>query len=142
MWEECSQKSSVGSGNDDNYLRRKRTGEAVSNNPWFGFALVTLGVAGVIGFAAFKIPLGSELFGLITLGLALINAAAHNTTVKEVQTLRRMVAPSTTPYTKPQEDISTQPLIPNEIGETLILSDPKVIGGPTAQDPDKVIGKR
>jgi hypothetical protein len=103
----------------------------VNNNPWFGFALVALGVAGVIGFAAFKIPLGSELFGIITLGLALINATAHSTTVKEVQTLRRMVAPSPTPSTEPpQEEISTQPLIPNEIRETLI------------QDPDKVIGKR
>lgn len=103
----------------------------MTQNPWFGLALITIGIIGVFVFSILKIPVGTELFGLITLGFAIIQATAHVSTVKEVTMLRKMVAPQT-PAPPVNKEAITQPLptIPTEIRETLI------------QDPDKVLGKK
>lgn len=103
----------------------------MTSNPWFGLALITVGIIGVFVFSLLKIPVGTELFGLITLGFAILQATAHVATVKEVKMLRKMTAPQT-PVPPVDKEAVTQPLplIPTEIRETLI------------QDPDKVLGKK
>jgi hypothetical protein len=66
----------------------------MSSNPWIGVVLVVLGLIAMVVFSLVRLPAeGGIAVAIITAGIAIAQARGHESTQRELVTLRRSMRP-------------------------------------------------
>lgn len=114
------------------------------NNPWLGVSLIALGLAAIVLFSWLKIPQGATAIAIMTLGIGVIQGMSHQTTNKELVTLRKSMSPppgTLTPPARPPSLVDEFEKVQGNGPKEKTLSSPPPTMREGSSNPDKVHGK-